>query len=254
MNVSLRVTLQNKGTHLPLPLETQKVDRSEVFFREITSNIKYVCLKKIWCSSFLSSFIEYQSFRWPIRTFAECIFVQFTLTVSRLNYRHFWSTLPCLRLIWAATWQNQQSDCAPSEVSDQPGHPPILIWVFAVRMKKHWTLSYPLSVSEDSDQTGRMPRLIWVFAGRIVTLLVLSWGGSFAVFRCHVTAFYCFCETVIFYLKLNIKRDRRIRILFKALLNIIWSFAWCNCLWSTLKFVLEFLGVRESLEMRLKEI
>ena len=33
--------------------------------------------------------------------------------------------------------------------------------------------------SEDSDQTGRMPRLIWVFAGRTVTLLVLSWGGSF---------------------------------------------------------------------------
>ena len=24
--------------------------------------------------------------------------------------------------IWAVTWQNQQSDCAPSEDSDQPGH------------------------------------------------------------------------------------------------------------------------------------
>ena len=35
--------------------------------------------------------------------------------------------------------------------------------------------------SEDSDQTGRMPRLIWVFAGFTVILLVLSWGGSFAV-------------------------------------------------------------------------
>ena len=33
--------------------------------------------------------------------------------------------------IWAATWQNQQSDCAPSEDSDQPGHPPSLIRVFA---------------------------------------------------------------------------------------------------------------------------
>ena len=36
-------------------------------------------------------------------------------------------------LKWAATWQNQQSECAPSEDSDQPGHPPILIRVFAVR-------------------------------------------------------------------------------------------------------------------------
>ena len=48
--------------------------------------------------------------------------------------------------------------CAASEDSDQPGHPPSLIRVFAVRMKKatHWVHS------EDSDQTGRMPRLIWV--------------------------------------------------------------------------------------------
>ena len=35
---------------------------------------------------------------------------------------------------WAATWQNQQSDCAPSEDSDQPGHPPSLIRVFPVRL------------------------------------------------------------------------------------------------------------------------
>ena len=34
--------------------------------------------------------------------------------------------------IWAASWQNQQSDCASSEDSDQPGHPPILIRVFAL--------------------------------------------------------------------------------------------------------------------------
>ena len=35
--------------------------------------------------------------------------------------------------------------CAPSEDSDQPGHPLSLIRVFAVRMKKGWVLSYPLS-------------------------------------------------------------------------------------------------------------
>ena len=46
---------------------------------------------------------------------------------------------------WTATWQNQQNECVPSEDSDQPGHPPSLIRVFAVRMKKAWVLSYPLS-------------------------------------------------------------------------------------------------------------
>ena len=47
--------------------------------------------------------------------------------------------------VWAATWQNQQNDCAPSENSDQPGHPPSLIRVFAVHMKKARVLSYPMS-------------------------------------------------------------------------------------------------------------
>ena len=35
-------------------------------------------------------------------------------------------------LIWAASWQNQQRGCVPSKPSDQPGHPPSLIRVFAV--------------------------------------------------------------------------------------------------------------------------
>ena len=34
---------------------------------------------------------------------------------------------------------------APSEDTDQPAHPPSLIRVFAVHLKKHWVLSYPLS-------------------------------------------------------------------------------------------------------------
>ena len=34
---------------------------------------------------------------------------------------------------------------APSEDSDELGHPPSLIRVFAVRMKKAWVLSYPVS-------------------------------------------------------------------------------------------------------------
>ena len=78
-------------------------------------------------------------------------------------------TMICIRpkYIWAVTWQNQQNECAPNEDSDQPGHQPSLIRVFAVRMKKAWVLSYhDWAHSEDSDQTGQMPRLIWIFAGR----------------------------------------------------------------------------------------
>ena len=68
---------------------------------------------------------------------------------------------------WAAAWRTNKMTCVPSEDSDQSGHPPSLIKVFAVRMIKAWVLSYLLSAlsSEDADQTGRMLRLIWVFTG-----------------------------------------------------------------------------------------
>ena len=61
------------------------------------------------------------------------------------------------------------------EDSDQPGHPPSLIRVFAVRMKKTWVLIYPLSAQQRlwSD---------WAVARRRVILLVLSWGGLLTVF------------------------------------------------------------------------
>ena len=44
--------------------------------------------------------------------------------------------------------------CAPREDSDQPGHPPSLIRVLAVLMKKAWVISYPVSPSEDSEHTS----------------------------------------------------------------------------------------------------
>ena len=57
----------------------------------------------------------------------------------------------------AATWQNQQNECAPSEDWDQPRHPPSLIRVFAVRMKKSWVLSYPLSAQRRLIRLGGCP-------------------------------------------------------------------------------------------------
>ena len=47
--------------------------------------------------------------------------------------------------------------CAPSEDSDQSGHLPSLIRVFAVRMKKAWVLSYPLSAQRKLIRLGGCP-------------------------------------------------------------------------------------------------
>ena len=76
------------------------------------------------------------------------LFRRFTSKLSRSWSWYFWfchAPAHLSFLLWTTTWQNQQSDCVPSVDSDQPGHPPSLIRVFAVRMKKSWVLSYPLS-------------------------------------------------------------------------------------------------------------
>ena len=81
---------------------------------------------------------------------------------------------------WAATWQNQRNDCATSEDSDQPGHPHSLIRVSAVRMKKPWVLSYPMSAQR------RLIRLIRL--GRFPGWSVSSLGAHSFSWFCHVAA------------------------------------------------------------------
>ena len=68
-----------------------------------------------------------------------------TSIIMTNSYQFFNHLIFLYTLKWAASWQNQQCGCAPSKDSDQPGHPPSLIRVFTVHMKKAWVLSYPLS-------------------------------------------------------------------------------------------------------------
>ena len=74
--------------------------------------------------------------------------------------------------------------CAPSKDSDQPGHPPSLIRVFAVRMKKAWVLSYPLSAQQilwsDWAVSQTDLRLHWAhshFVGFVMRRLILYSRG-----------------------------------------------------------------------------
>ena len=46
---------------------------------------------------------------------------------------------------WAASWQTNKMAWVLSEDSIQVEHPPSLIRIFTVRMKKAWFLSYPLN-------------------------------------------------------------------------------------------------------------
>ena len=83
---------------------------------------------------------------------------------------------------WATSWQNQQNECAPSEDSDQPGHLPSLIRVFAVRMKKAWVLSYPLSAQRRLIRLGGYP--CWS---------EFSLGAQPLCWFCHIVAQIILC-------------------------------------------------------------
>ena len=101
--------------------------------------------------------------------------------------------------------------CGPSEDSDQPGHPPSLIRVSAVRLKQTWALSYPVSAQRRvwSDWVDAQADLIrlsgcigWSESslGTKVILFVLSSGGSKWFFlestyaaHIHFITFFTFC-------------------------------------------------------------
>ena len=93
-------------------------------------------------------------------------------------------------IILAATRQNQQNDCAPSEDSDQPGHPPSLIRVFAVRMKKPWVLSCPLNAQ----------RRLWSDWADAQADLSLCWAHSHFVAFVVSRLMYCLKASNYFWL------------------------------------------------------
>ena len=143
--------------------------------------------------------------------------------------------LTCGFCIWAVTWQNQQNECAPSKDSDQPGHLPSLIRVFAVRLKKPRVLSYPLSAQWRLwSLTGQMPRLIWVFAGRSRILLVLSCRGSYIsymsiVHRLRSSMFVHYNQDFIFHLSLCMTKPTKWHMhTAKTLSSLIRAFTVCS--------------------------
>ena len=71
--------------------------------------------------------------------------------------------------------------CAPSKDSDQPGHLPSLIRVFADHMKKHWTLNYLLSVQWR----------LWSDWGDAQVDLSLRWAHMSFCWFCRSAAHMC---------------------------------------------------------------
>ena len=95
---------------------------------------------------------------------------------------NLYSSLKSISYIWAASWQNQKMAGAPSDDSDQPGHPPSLIRVFAVRMKKAQVLSYSFSAQ----------RRLWSDWVDAQADLSLRWAHRPHCWFCHEVAHIMF--------------------------------------------------------------
>ena len=114
--------------------------------------------------------------------------------------------------------------CALSEDSDQPGHSPSLIRIFAVRMKKAWVLSYPLSGQRRQVRLDGCPgwseslldahSLCWFWheaaqinyftrywcVSRLINKLVIHWTKPITVIgACHHCFCCCCCFLFIFF-------------------------------------------------------
>ena len=74
--------------------------------------------------------------------------------------------------------KTKKTACAPSEDSDQPGHSPSLIRVFAVRIMKVWVLSDPLSAQQR----------LWSYWADTQTDLSLRWAHMPICWFCHALA------------------------------------------------------------------
>ena len=87
-------------------------------------------------------------------------------------------------------WHDKSNKVSVHTAKDQPGHPPSLIRVFAVRLKKPWVLSYPLSAQRRpwSDWADAQvdPSLHWAhtqFVGFVMRQLILS---PVTVYKCSI--------------------------------------------------------------------
>ena len=118
-------------------------------------------LQMLLCS--VATGVHSTSGTWVVETVGQYLYLSITkncvmFTVKKNQKKKLtFETIAVTILQWATSRQNQQNNCASSEDSDQPGQPPSLIKVFAVRMKKTWVLSYPMSAQRRLIRLGGCP-------------------------------------------------------------------------------------------------
>ena len=112
---------------------------------------------------------------------------------------------------WATSWQNQQNDLCAHKDSDQPGHPPSLIRVFAVRSMG--------SLGPNFASGGQ--RWLWSDWADAQADLSLRWAHRSFCWFCRAVAQFSYlftdvCVTLVPY-RHDVKRGSSAPWLFKEL-------------------------------------
>ena len=85
-----------------------------------------------------------------------CCFFQANFTCTLRSKSDRWEKTRVQFQNWAASWQNQQNGMCAKQRQISLGICPV--WpIFAVRMKKAWVLSYPLSTQQRLIRLGGCP-------------------------------------------------------------------------------------------------
>ena len=94
----------------------------------------------MWPGTFEQTFVSpsHRSSIWNLTLIGPVVSEEKMLSVDDVRQRTTEAYLSYKLTKWAFGSGELKMTCAPSEDSDQPGHPPSLIRVFAVRMKKAW--------------------------------------------------------------------------------------------------------------------
>ena len=129
-------------------------------------------------------------------------------------------TIPRRQMSRLMTKPTVKMVCAPSDDSDQPGHPPSLIRVFAVRMKKDWVLSYPTHNEDSVSSLGaqsfcwflREAAQIW-YSGSVMKLPTPCIRVSFNSLKWDRLNVDHQCQIPIFWLNKQISKIKYLNLL-----------------------------------------
>ena len=164
-------------------------------FHSVFVNSGYILLLCFSLFPFLTFYIKSKQQKFNCRFDIGIYFQQIVMSIIRDKHKD---------IDWAASWQNQQNECAPSEDSDQPGHLPSLIRVFAVCMKKAWVLTYLLSAQ----------RRLWSDWAEAHADLSLRWAHShfvgFVMSRLSFDHVICFVTAILYSPNVLIPQEEKI--------------------------------------------